>query len=156
MTKSILPNEKHLTASILVVSRELPKKILLVHHKKYDLWIQPGGHVEQFENPIEAVVRETKEEAGIDVSFLLRKIEKIDELADFLPLPDFFLEESIPLHKNTPAHFHLDMLYKVELPLQEVQMAEKELHDIGWFSLEEADKMPMFENTKVIIRKILS
>ncbi len=154
MARITIPGEKQCTASILAVTQESPKRILLVHHKKYDLWIQPGGHMEKFENPVEAVVRETKEETGIDVGFLLGKIKKIDELASFLPIPDFFLEEKIAPHGQDPAHVHLDLLYQVEIPYQEVKRAEKESHDIGWFTPVEALRLPMYKNTRVIIQRI--
>lgn len=156
MVRQTLPGEKQFTASILILTKESPKKILLLHHKKYNLWIQPGGHIEKFENPIEAAVREAKEETGIDIGFLLQKIASIDDLASFLPVPDFFLEEKIQPYKNEPEHFHLDMMYRVEVTLQDVKTAKREAHDIGWFGLEEALKLPMYENTKVIIEKLLT
>ena len=45
-------------------------KILLIHHKKFDKWMVPGGHIEPFENPIEATIRETKEETGLEFASL--------------------------------------------------------------------------------------
>ena len=155
MVRLTLRGQKQYTASVLIVTKELPKRILLVHHKKYNLWIQPGGHIEQFENPIEAAIREGKEETGIDISFLLAKITPIDELASFLPIPDFFLEEKIGAYNDEPEHIHLDLLYKLEIPFQEVKKADEEAHDIGWFTLNEAMTLPMYENTKAIIQKIL-
>lgn len=154
MTRVTLPGEKQFTASILILTKESPKKILLLHHRKYNLWIQPGGHIEKFENPIEAAIREAKEETGIDIGFLFKE-EPIDELASFLPIPDFFLEEKIQPYREEPGHFHLDMLYKIEIPFQKAQKAEKESLDIGWFGLEEALQLPMYENTKIIVKKIL-
>jgi 8-oxo-dGTP diphosphatase len=48
------------------------KRVLLCHRTDYDLWNLPGGGVETNESPWEAVVREVKEEVGLDV-----KVEKI-------------------------------------------------------------------------------
>lgn len=155
MTTLTLPGEKHFTASVLVVSEETPKKILLVHHKKTGMWLQPGGHIEQFENPIEAAVRETQEETGVDVGFLMDRIKKIDAFASVLPVPDFFLEEAIPAHKDEPAHFHLDHFYIVHIPLQDVRVQAEESHDIGWFGLEEALLLPTYENTQLLIKQVL-
>ena len=42
-------------------------RVLLSHRRDYDLWNLPGGRVESGELPTEAVVRETKEETGLDV-----------------------------------------------------------------------------------------
>ena len=43
------------------------KRVLLVHRKDYDLWNLPGGTLEDFESPKNAVIREVKEETGLDV-----------------------------------------------------------------------------------------
>ncbi len=48
------------------------KKVLLCHRRDYDLWNLPGGGVEKNETPWQAVIRETKEETGLEV-----KIKKI-------------------------------------------------------------------------------
>ncbi len=117
--------------------------------------MQPGGHIEQFENPIEGAIREVAEETGIDISFLLNGIEKIDEEGKFLPTPQFLMEQSIPAHKNEPAHFHLDIQYVVEIDEEQATHNESESHDIQWFTKEEALKLPTHEDTKTVIEKLL-
>lgn len=42
--------------------------ILLVDHKNANLWLPTGGHVEPGEDPRATVVRELKEELGLEVS----------------------------------------------------------------------------------------
>jgi 8-oxo-dGTP diphosphatase len=42
-------------------------RVLLCHRRDHDLWNLPGGRVEQGEAPWEAVVREVREEVGLDV-----------------------------------------------------------------------------------------
>jgi len=42
--------------------------VLLCHRRDMDLWNLPGGGVESGELPTEAVVREVKEETGLDVA----------------------------------------------------------------------------------------
>lgn len=155
MARQVAPGEKHFTASVIIVSEENPKRVLLVHHKKHNNWLQPGGHIEQFENPIETAIRETKEETGIDIAFLKEKIQKIDDFASSLPIPDFILEETIPAYNIEPQHFHIDLFYIVRVPFQEVSFQEKESHGIGWFTLEGALQLPMYENTKVLLRKVM-
>lgn len=44
------------------------KKIAMVYSKKYDYYKFPGGGIEKNESPIDAVIRETKEEAGIIIN----------------------------------------------------------------------------------------
>ena len=42
-------------------------KIAMVHSLKYDYYKFPGGGIEQGESPVEAMIRETHEEAGLVV-----------------------------------------------------------------------------------------
>ena len=42
-------------------------KVAMVHSLKYDYYKFPGGGIEQGENPVEAMIRETREEAGLVV-----------------------------------------------------------------------------------------
>ena len=40
-------------------------KVAMIHSQKYDYYKFPGGGIENGENPIEAMIRETREEAGL-------------------------------------------------------------------------------------------
>ena len=42
-------------------------KVAMIHSLKYDYYKFPGGGIENGENPIEAMIRETREEAGLVV-----------------------------------------------------------------------------------------
>ena len=42
-------------------------KIAMIHSLKYDYYKFPGGGIENGENPVEAMIRETREEAGLAV-----------------------------------------------------------------------------------------
>lgn len=148
--------EKQFTGSAVLVTSELPRRVLLVHHKKHNVWIQPGGHLEATENPLEGAIREVKEETGIDISFLINKIVKIDDLSSTLPLPDFFLEETIPAHGDNPQHFHIDAIYVVEVPLQQAEKQVEESNEIRWFTKEEIADLTMYENTKQMLFKIFN
>ena len=43
------------------------KRVLLVHRRDYDLWNLPGGTLEDFESPKNAVIHEVREETGLEV-----------------------------------------------------------------------------------------
>lgn len=154
--RNTVKGEKHFTASVWLRTKGPEKKVLLIHHKKMNSWVQPGGHIERFENPIATAIREVKEETGIDIGFLQKLIAPYDLLAKALPTPDFFLEEFIPERKDEPEHYHLDLMYVVDVPEQTVTLSEGESHEIGWFTEEEALALPMFKNTEVIIKKLFS
>ena len=46
--------EKHFTTSVYVYNTET-KKFLFIKHKKLQKWLQPGGHIEENENPEENI-----------------------------------------------------------------------------------------------------
>lgn len=152
----VLEGEKHFTASAWIISKGLPKKALLLHHRKFDKWMQPGGHMERFENPVEATIREVREETGLDISFLAERIDKLDEVGSLLPVPEYIQEQVIPAHADQPAHFHLDIQYVVQIDEQEILHNEQESHDIGWFTLEEVLKLSIYKDTAIILKKLLA
>lgn len=49
--------------SIIIVNN----KIAMIHSLKYDYYKFPGGGIESDENPIDAMIRETREESGLVV-----------------------------------------------------------------------------------------
>lgn len=94
-------------------------RILLCHRRDMDAWNLPGGGVESGELPTEAVLREVKEETGLDVEIerlvgVYGKIDKDDMVFAFVcrneggqPVPTdessecrYFEVEDIP--PNTP------------------------------------------------------
>lgn len=155
MKRKTLRGQKQFTASAWIITKETPKKILLLHHKKLGKWLQPGGHVELFENPVETIVREVLEESGIDISFLEKKIKFIDKEGSLLPVPKFIMEETIPAYKDDPEHFHIDLQYLISVPQQSLILAKSESHMIGWFTKKEALKLSIHEDTKVVLETIL-
>lgn len=43
--------------------------VLLIHHKRFSLWLPVGGEVEEGETPIEAAKREVWEETKLEIEF---------------------------------------------------------------------------------------
>ncbi|KKL46412.1 hypothetical protein LCGC14_2345830, partial [marine sediment metagenome] len=46
--------KKHFTSTVFIINDE---KILLIHHKKMNVWLPPGGHVEENEIPSDTAIR---------------------------------------------------------------------------------------------------
>ena len=77
-------------------------KILLVHHKELGKWLPPGGNIEANETPDEAVLREVREETGIDkLEFVHRaEVEKDKNIVAQLPLPFYANVHNVGDHNH--------------------------------------------------------
>lgn len=135
--------QKHLTATVYICAKVDDKiKVLLHFHTKHQMWLGIGGHVELHENPVEALLRETKEESGLEiklVNFLKRDRIKTHEVIELTP-PYTILEEKITPYKDEPGHYHIDLIYFATTDTSDkVSMKEK----WGWFSLPELKNMDL-------------
>lgn len=141
--------KKHFCVSVFVFSKE-NRKFLLIDHKKLGKWVQPGGHVEENEDPEEAALREVYEETGI-------KVKLIGERVPFDS--DYICPLAIQKHEVEENHIHIDIIY-VAHPIDNdsLKMNENETNGIGWFSLEEilSDDFNTFDDVKSMCRKIQS
>jgi ADP-ribose pyrophosphatase YjhB (NUDIX family) len=58
------------TIGVFGIIRDEKNRVLLVLRQDYDLWNLPGGGLEKGESPWQGVVREVKEETGLDVEIV--------------------------------------------------------------------------------------
>lgn len=106
-------------------------KVLLRMHDKYKLWLPPGGHIELDEDPAEAVVREAKEEVGLDIT-LQGEIPKFDNLdaGQKILLPPRFMGR----HRINDAHEHVCMYYFATSTSDQVTASGDDISDEWkWF-----------------------
>jgi ADP-ribose pyrophosphatase YjhB (NUDIX family) len=143
--------KKHFTASALVIDNN---KVLLVYHKKLDVWLYPGGHVEDDENPDEALFREVREETGLEVEIISHKDDNLSDTKNnvsSLHLPYAVLCELVG------DHYHNDLIYKCKIKKgNKLQFNSKESSDIGFFGYEEIKKLKLFDNFRVLLEKVLN
>jgi 8-oxo-dGTP pyrophosphatase MutT (NUDIX family) len=140
-TLATSPDDRHFTASMMVLDHRLGR-VLLVHHKKMDLWVFPGGHVDPNEAPHETAVREVLEETGVDVRLAPgASFEKKLGFGVALPAPIEIAEHPAPAWAASgkwpaePTHWHLDFLYLgFASSLLPVKRQEEEVHGAKWFS----------------------
>ena len=96
----------HFTASAFVISPD-GGSLLLVHHRKIGLWVQPGGHVDPADaSPQEAARREAEEEAGVT------GLQSVSAALFDVDVHEF------PAHGDQPDHLHFDLrfLFRTRLP----------------------------------------
>lgn len=133
------------TVSFAVIHDE---KILLVHHKRLDRWMQPGGHIELDETPEDALWRELEEETGLtknDVELLPTTPHMVEpsEGSKTLPLPF-----DINVHYYDVVHQHIDLCYLIKSHTTKVRLEEQAAHDIGWYAIDEVKDL--FENNTLM------
>lgn len=148
--------EKHMTATVFVISNEKVPRVLLLDHKKLGVWMPPGGHKELNENPYENALREVKEETGIDIEAYMPRQEKVDEHTFTIPRPYYIYEEIIGERKDELAHFHIDFGYTVTIPFQEVTLRETDHNAMRWFTLEELRDIKLFDNVRSSLHELLN
>ena len=114
----------HITASAILVS-DAGDKVALHLHKRLNMWLQPGGHIEAGESPADGALREAHEEIGVPV--------RHQEPGGLLMHLD--------VHPGPKGHTHLDLRYLVRAPEVTPQPADGESTQVGWFAWAEAESM---------------
>ena len=133
--------DTHLVSYFVIVSKEVDQ-ILLVDHKKAELWLPPGGHVDPGEDPKETVKREAKEELEIDAEFLFSD-----------PL---FLTVNKTVG-NVTQHTDVSLWYVLKGdPNQILKFDSGEFHQIRWFPIDEIPFEKSDPHMKRFIEKLLS
>jgi len=117
------------------------RKVLFVFHKKLQKWLPLGGHIELNEDPDEALVREVKEESGIEAIEVLATKPDIEVDASerkFLYTPAY-----IDIHTINEKHRHIGLVYFLRTKTDIIRLAEQEHAEIRWLTEEELDN-PQF------------
>lgn len=144
--------KKHFTTTAYIVAIIAGEhKILLHRHKKHKLWIGIGGHIEKDENPIEALIREVKEETNLEIELLENnKLLKTDDVME-LTCPDAILQEKLPPYKKEPEHYHVDLIYFTfcKNPDQ-IRINEA----FAWFSKQDLKKKKLGKEVKYLSQKL--
>lgn len=112
--------------------------LLLKSHKWPGKYVVPGGHVELGERLEDAVLRETKEETGLDVYGV-----------EFINFQEFIYDPSF----WKPRHF-IFFDYACKTQSTDVQL-NHEAEDHIWVPLEEAAQLPLDAYTRTSVDKLL-
>ena len=116
---------KHLVSYFLLVDKT-ERQVLLVDHKKAQLWLPSGGHVELDEHPRVTVEREMEEELGIRAKF----IQDTPFFLTATPTGGLDNEDGI-------IHTDVSLWYLLEGDIhQTLDFDQREFHGIQWFSFD--------------------
>jgi ADP-ribose pyrophosphatase YjhB (NUDIX family) len=92
-------------------------------HKRLNMWLQPGGHIEAGETAAQGALREAEEEIGLPVRHE----------------SDGGVFVHVDVHAGPKGHTHLDVRYVVRAPDLAPAPAEGESQLVRWFSWDEAE-----------------
>jgi 8-oxo-dGTP pyrophosphatase MutT (NUDIX family) len=128
----------HITTSGLVLSPD-GDRLLIVHHRRLDRWLLPGGHVEASDASIDqAAAREVLEETGVAVA------------GGHLGGADV---HGIPGKGREPYHLHHDLLFTFRAGSEDLQVSD-ESHAVAWCRPDEFDRYAIPDNVRRAWRRV--
>ena len=113
-------NKVHVTASAIVVTDDC-RRVVLHLHKRMNMWLQPGGHIDEGELPWVAAQREAAEETGLPATL-------VGEVGD--GGPELL---HVDVHPGPKGHTHLDLRYLLESPMVPPAPPAGESQQVKWF-----------------------
>lgn len=118
----------HITSSAFVLSPD-QKQILLISHRDFDQWMQPGGHLDaQDIDTLFAARRELEEEAGISMIQQPAWVQGILDV-DVHRVP-------AGMKRNEPAHLHFDIRFAFSASSLAVHAAS-DAKAARWFDIDQ-------------------
>lgn len=108
----------HFTGSAWLASAD-GMRVLLMHHRKLDRWLQPGGHADGDSDLARVALREAGEETGLAGLRVEGGVFDLDR-------------HRIPARMNEPEHWHYDVRYVVRAGEDESYVVNAESHALAW------------------------
>ncbi len=129
----------HVTGSAWIVDRNF-SSCLLIHHRKLDRWLQPGGHADGCTDIRSVSRKEAEEETGLSsLKMVNQSIFDIDI-------------HTIPARKSEPEHLHYDVRFLFTADVNEPMTESPEIKNIAWKAFSETEEL--IEANDSILRMI--
>ena len=114
-------------------------KVLLTWNKKCSIWVPIGGHIERNELPCDSVIREAKEETGLDIEIFSIKKGKSANIAQ---------PAQINLDHVREDHKHINLMYFATVKGGQQTEKTDDGMELRWFSREDLEKENLMPNIK--------
>ncbi|MCC7574047.1 NUDIX hydrolase [Candidatus Woesearchaeota archaeon] len=115
-------------------------KLLLILHKKANIWMHPGGHVEENETITKAIHREIKEETNLDIKILNKEKE---------PDKPFMIWTH---KKNNEEIQRIEYIAEPTNP-KEIKIQEEEILNYKWITKKELQEIKTIPRIKELAIK---
>ena len=84
-------------------------KVLIRKHDKYDKWLAVGGHIELNEDPNVAAIREVKEEVGLGIELVGKRLDVKDK--SWSGYRNLIPPRYMNIHSINSTHQHISLIY---------------------------------------------
>lgn len=123
----------HVTGSAWILDAR-DAHVVLLHHKKLGLWLQPGGHADGDPDVFRVALKEAEEETGLfDLAPIHQGIFDVDVHA----IPARPAKGS---RGAEPAHFHYDVRFAFRAPEGASLTLSDESHAVRWVAREDVPR----------------
>lgn len=130
----------HITATGLVIAPD-GERLLLVHHKRLNRWLVPGGHVEERDKDLwMAAAREVVEETGVALNAGPGPLVGIDV-------------HGIPPNTREPFHQHHDLLFHFRAAADDYRVSH-ESRAVAWAHPSAFDFYDLPVNTRLAYHRV--
>lgn len=129
---------RHFVTSVFVVNEG---ETALHEHKKLEMMLPPGGHIDRDELPHKAAEREVYEETGLEIEIKGRN----QDLGEFrwsseIPAPQYLALDDVVVKKDEPIHQHINMVYFAESSHKSIEPKEDdEVSPDKWYWIDSDD-----------------
>lgn len=115
-------------------------KVLMTWNNKVNNWIPIGGHIEPNELPCSSVIREAKEESGLD----------IEVISPFDTSKTANLVQPVHVHLDhiKENHKHINLIYFGIVKGGYCFKIDDEGKELRWFTIEELEQEDLLPNIK--------
>lgn len=132
----------HITCTGLVLAPD-GDRVLLIHHRRLNRWLLPGGHVEPYDASVaDAARREVVEETGAVL---------VPDASVSLIGADV---HGIPSNGREPYHLHHDLLFHFRAASIELQVSA-ESHAVAWCTPGEFERYEVPGNVRRAYYRVL-
>lgn len=129
---------RHFTATGIVLHDDT---VLLIEHAKLKWWMPPGGHLDPNEDPVQAVLREVREETGLDCQIITPAAFAHDAV-QVLPAPFTILVEDVPENGTTVQHIDCIYLLRPASDPAALTAQPTEITALRWIPISQVADLP--------------
>jgi 8-oxo-dGTP diphosphatase len=119
---------RHFTATGIVLHQD---EVLLIEHAKLKWWMPPGGHIDPNEDPVQAVLREVREEAGLDCE-IVSPVAFAHDSVQVLPAPFTILVEDLSERGEMVQHIDCIYILRPTSDPSAIRAQEEEVTGVRW------------------------